>query len=62
MQYTHEFHRTTKEAFGKSIDRTELEPRRLNLTPDQVVFWGCIAVSAALVIASLAGVQLGGQA
>lgn len=60
MQYAHEFYRTTKEAFGQSITRAELEPRRIDVTPDQVVFWGCIAVSAILIAAELAGVKLGG--
>ena len=60
MQYAHEFYRTSKEAFGKTLTRADLEPRRIHLTPDQIVFWGCVAVGGAMIAAELAGVKLGG--
>ena len=52
------FNRTYHEATGKRIHSWEFDSAPHNA--DKYVFWSCVAIAAFLIIATIAGVQLGG--
>lgn len=56
--HTLRWHRSYQEATGKRINSSDFDSGYRK--EDGIVFGACLAVSAALLIASLCGVQLGG--